>query len=199
MRKSFDAARALLDEAARTYERLGLRLAHVGLRQVSGLVELLARDPVEAERVLREGFDYIAVDFPAWRAYQSTLLAEALYEQERFDEARELIESAEPEHADELENVLPWAVVKARLLAREGAAAEGEALLRDIADRAAQTDALNVHGRALLALADVLSLADRHDEAREAAAGAAEIFERKGNVAAAERAAALMAVPSRTA
>ena len=199
MRNSFDAARTLLEEAGRTYERLGLRLALVGLRQVGGLVELLAREPIEAERVLREGFDLISVDFPAWRAYHSTLLAEALYEQERFEEATELIESAEPEHTDELQNVLPWAVVKARLLAREGAASDGEALLRDIAERAAPTDALNVHGWAVLALADVLRIADRHDEARDAAAEAAEIFDRKGNIVAAERAAALMSVPSRTA
>ena len=199
MRKSFDAARTLLEEAGRTYERLGLRLALVGLRQVSGLVELLAREPVEAERVLREGFDLIAADFQAWRAYQSTLLAEALYEQDRFQEASDLIESAQPEHEDELENLLPWAVVKARLLAREGAASEGETLLRDIAGRAARTDALNVHGRALLALAEVLAIADRQEEAREAAAAAAEIFDRKGNIAAVERATALMSVPSRTA
>ena len=89
--------------------------------------------------------------------------------------------------------------MKARLLAREGAASEGETLLRDIAGRAARTDALNVHGRALLALAEVLAIADRQEEAREAAAAAAEIFDRKGNIAAVERATALMSVPSRTA
>ena len=197
MQKSFDEARELLAEAQRTYEQLGLRLALVGLMQVGGLVELLAGEADDAERAFRQGFDMIAAEFPTWRAYQAGLLAKALYEQQRFEEARELIEAAEPDQLDELENILPWAIVKARLLARSGAFEEGEELLRDIAARAAQTDALNVHGRVLLALAEVLLAANRADDAHREAAEAASIFGRKGNVPDAERAAALLAEPAR--
>jgi tetratricopeptide (TPR) repeat protein len=197
MQKSFDEARDLLAEARRTYEQLGLRLALVGLMQVGGLVELLAGEADEAERAFREGFDLIAVEFPTWRAYQAGLLAEALYEQQRFEEARELIEGTEPDRLEELENILPWAIVKARLLARAGAFEEGEELLRDIAARAAQTDALNVHGRVLLALAEVLLAANRPEEAHREAAEAAAIFKRKGNLPDAERAAALFGEPVR--
>src|SRR5207247_4314225 len=110
--------RDLLAEARRTYEQLGLRLALVGLLQVGGLVELLAGEADEAERSFRAGFELTAVEFPTWRAYQAGLLAEALYELQRFEEARKLIDSAEPDQREELENILPWAVVKARLLAR---------------------------------------------------------------------------------
>jgi class 3 adenylate cyclase/tetratricopeptide (TPR) repeat protein len=197
MQKSFDDARALLADARRTYEQLGLRLALVGLMQVGGLVELLAGDAEKAERTFREGFELIAAEFPAWRTYHAGLLAEALYEQQRFEEARELIDAAQPDQLEELENILPWAIVKARLLALDGAFEEGEELLRDIAARAAQTDALNLHGRVLLALADVLLLANRPGEARETAAEAAGIFSRKGNVPDAERAAALVGEPVR--
>ena len=197
MRKSFEEARELLQEARQTYERLGLRLALVGLMQVGGIVELLADEPGEAEHVLREGFELIAVEFPTWRAYQVALLAEALYAQQRYDDARELIDSAEPDHLDELESVLPWVVVKARLLARDGAFDEAEDLLGDIAVRAGETDALNVHGRVLLALAEVRSIALRGDESRQAAAEAAEIFEKKGNIPASERARALLREPVR--
>jgi tetratricopeptide (TPR) repeat protein len=197
MQKSFDDARVFVQEARRTYERLGLRLALVGLLRVSGIVELLAGDALEAEHAFREGMDLTGVDFPTWRAYQATLLAESLYMQERYEEARELIDSAEPENPDELEGLLPWAVVKARLLAREGAAEEGELLLRDLAVRAQNTDALNVQGLVSLALAEVLWAADRPADARDAAAESAELFQQKGNLAGAERAAALLGEPAR--
>jgi class 3 adenylate cyclase/tetratricopeptide (TPR) repeat protein len=197
MEKAFDEARELLAEARRTYEQLGLRLALVGIMQVGGLVELLAGEADEAERAFREGFDLLAAEFPTWRAYQSGLLAEALYEQQRFDEARLLIDAVQPEQLDELESFLPWAVVKGRLLARAGAYEEGEELLRDVAARAAQTDALNVHGRVLLALAEVLLTANRPEEARTVATEAAAIFTRKGNLPDAERAVALFGEPAR--
>ncbi len=197
MQKSFDDARLLVQEARRTYERLGLRLAVVGLLRVSGIVELLAGDAAEAEHAFREGMELTGLDFPTWRTYQAALLAESLYMQERYDEARELIDSAEPENPDELESVLPWAAVKARLLARDGAAEEGELLLRDLAARAQSTDALNVQGQVRLALAEVLWTADRPGDARDAAAESAELFQAKGNVAGAERAAALLGEPAR--
>jgi len=197
MQKSFDEARELIADARRTYEQLGLRLALVGLMQVEGLVELLAGDADQAERAFREGYELIAVELPTWRAYQAGLLAEALYEQERVDEARILIETAEPDQLDDLENIFGWAVVKARLLARAGSFEEGEELLRDIAARAARTDALNVHGRVLLALAEVLMAAGRVDDARREAAEAVAIFQRKGNEPGAERAAALLGEPAR--
>jgi len=197
MEKAFDEARELLAEARRTYEQLGLRLALIGIMQVRGLIELLAGEADDAERAFREGFDLIAVEFPTWRAYQSGLLAEALYEQQRFDEARLLIDAAEPEQLDELESILPWAIVKGRLLADAGAYEEGEELLRDVAARAAQTDALNVHGRVLLALAQVLVAANRTEDARAVAAEAASVFTRKGNLPYAERAMALFGEPAR--
>jgi tetratricopeptide (TPR) repeat protein len=137
------------------------------------------------------------VDFPTWRTYQSSLLAEALYAQGRYDEAGELVRSVEPEHPEELESVLPWASVRARLLAREGAAEQGEGLLRDLAARAAPTDALNLKGQVSLALAEVLRAAGQPGKAREAAAEAAEIFEQKGNIAAGARAASLVDEPAR--
>jgi hypothetical protein len=87
--------------------------------------------------------------------------------------------------------------VKARLLALDGSFEEGEELLRDVAARASQTDALNTQGRVLLALAEVLHIARRPEEARAVAAEAADIFVRKGNVPATERATALFGEPVR--
>jgi tetratricopeptide (TPR) repeat protein len=196
MQKSFDEAHELLAAARKTYEELGLRLAIVGLGQVEGLVELLAGDPEEAEHAFRAGFELIAVEFPTWRTYQAGLLAEALYERGRVDEARVLVETT-PDQVEELESILPWVTVKARLLALDGSVEEGEELLRDTAARASQTDALNTQGRVLLALAEVLHIAHRSDEARVVAAEAAEIFGKKGNLPAAERATALLAEPAR--
>jgi class 3 adenylate cyclase/predicted ATPase len=197
MQKSFDEAHELLAAARKTYEELGLRLALVGLMQVQGLVELLAGDAEEAEHALRTGFELIAVEFPTWRAYQAGLLAEALYEQRRLDEARDLVETAGVDRLEELESILPWVTVKARLLALDGSFEESEELLRDVAARASQTDALNTQGRVLLALAEVLHIARRPEEARAVAAEAADIFVRKGNVPATERATALFGEPVR--
>jgi class 3 adenylate cyclase/tetratricopeptide (TPR) repeat protein len=196
MQKSFETARELLAEARRTYEQLGLRLALVGLMQVGGAVELLAGEADEAEHAFREGLELLAVELPTWRAYQAGLLAEALYDQGRYDEAGDLVDSAEAYLPEELEYVMPWVIVKARLLARAGASQEGESLLRDLTARAAKTDALNVHGRLLLALAEVLLTADRTDDARQVATEAAAIFERKGNLPEAERAASLVSEPA---
>jgi hypothetical protein len=53
-----------------------------------------------------------------------------------------------------------------------------------------------VHGRLLLALAEVLLTADRTDDARQVATEAAAIFERKGNLPEAERAASLVSEPA---
>jgi hypothetical protein len=50
-----------------------------------------------------------------------------------------------------------------------------------------------LHADVLLDLAEVLGLAGRPDEAEVATAEAVDIYERKGNVAAAERARALAA------
>jgi class 3 adenylate cyclase/tetratricopeptide (TPR) repeat protein len=197
MQGAFDEARAMFVTAQRNYEKLGLRLALAGLMQVGGLVELLAGDPVAAERFLREGYAML-VGVTGWQGMHGLLLAEALHDQERYPEADELVDAAEAlHHSDELDARVAWAGRKAPLLARDGEHEEAESLIREALASIERTDALNLHARTLAALAEVLLVAGRA-EASAAAKDAIALFKRKGNTAAAERAAAsLLGVPAR--
>ena len=75
--------------------------------------------------------------------------------------------------------------VLALALAGNGRAEEAEPLAQEALALAAQTDFLNIHGDASLALTEVLLLLDRPQDAVRSAQIALELFERKGNVASA--------------
>ena len=82
------------------------------------------------------------------------------------------------------------------LLARRGQLEEAEALAREGVAVAADSEFVVLHADVLLDLAEVLELARRPQEAREATAEAVSIYERKGNVAAARRARGLLTASS---
>jgi hypothetical protein len=83
--------------------------------------------------------------------------------------------------------------LRGRLLAREGLIAEGETLAVDAIRIAEQTDALTHHGEALLDLAEVLRLGERHAEAAERIEEALALFDAKENAASARVARSLLA------
>jgi hypothetical protein len=68
-----------------------------------------------------------------------------------------------------------------------------EGSLERRARSAARPDYIDIHGDVLRDLVTVLAAAEKLDEAREAAAGALELHERKGNVVSAGKARALIA------
>jgi tetratricopeptide (TPR) repeat protein len=72
-------------------------------------------------------------------------------------------------------------------VALTGDPAEAEALARRAVERAAQGDDLNAHADALVDLAEALELGTRRDAAAAALREALELYERKGNVVAAQR------------
>ena len=122
-------------------------------------------------------------------ATTAAMLAQALYEQGRYEEAGaqcDVSEAAAP-HEDFVTHAM-WRGVRAKLLARAGRREAAEALARDALGLIERTDLLTHHGDALLDLADVLGLAGRADEAGEAARGALGLYERKGNLVSAQRA-----------
>ena len=83
--------------------------------------------------------------------------------------------------------------------ASRGAHEEAERHAREAVALAAATDALDLHGNALVDLADTLALADRTEEAATCVADALRLYERKGNDVSAERARARLAGASVTA
>jgi hypothetical protein len=77
---------------------------------------------------------------------------------------------------------------RAKVLARKGKPEKAERLARDAVALAADTDALTVHGDALMNLAEVLRLVDKEGEAIPIAEEARVLYEAKGNVVLAAKA-----------
>jgi class 3 adenylate cyclase/tetratricopeptide (TPR) repeat protein/ketosteroid isomerase-like protein len=182
MRGRFDAARALLTAAGDTLHELGQTLELQELAISAGIVELLAGDPGAAGKHLErahEEFVALGVGIPAARA--AALLARALADQGRDDEALEHAGYAEEHAADDLKTVVTWCGVRATVLARRGRAEEAIALARRAVRRVEPTDALADRADAALTLARVLHAAGRAEEAGPAVKRAREWYAAKGH------------------
>ncbi|MGZ4409103.1 MAG: tetratricopeptide repeat protein, partial [Gaiellaceae bacterium] len=192
MRGRFAEARTLVSHAEQRYEQLGLD-ADTYLR-LRGAVEMFAGLPELAEEALRTSCaalqrqDHIPV-----LATRAAELADAIYEQGRYDEAEGWIRIARKSAGnDDLDAAFVTGYVEAKVLARLGAIDEAEVLARAALDVVARTDALNRHGDALLALAEILRLRGREDDATIRIREALHLYEQKGNVVSASRAKALL-------
>ncbi|HXF36795.1 MAG TPA: AAA family ATPase [Actinomycetota bacterium] len=190
MRGNVDRARAHYRRSRAILQEMGWRL-HAALTSIdSGFVELLAGDPVAAERELRG--DHDALEEMGERNYISTtraLLAEALYQQGRLDEAERCTRMSEEVAApDDVSSQFLWRCVWGKVLARRGRFVEAERLVREGLAIVGTSDEPDSQAGALMDLAEVLVLAGRPGEAVEAATEARSLFERKGNVVSAARA-----------
>jgi DNA-binding SARP family transcriptional activator/class 3 adenylate cyclase len=190
----FDQARAHIADSRALAHDLGLRWQAAVQELLSGYVELLAGDPVAAERDMRAADRAFREIGEGW--FLSTVavdLPRAVYEQGRYDDAIELLEVIEeiPAPADR-----EWQIkrtgVPARLLARRGRVEEAERLVREGVAVAADSEFVGLHADVLLDLAEVLRLGGRVEEAEATTSEAVTLYERKGNVAAAARARGLV-------
>ena len=154
-----------------------------------GHAALRAGRITEAEAFAREGMD--ALEPFNERGYTATmagLLAEALYRQGRYDEAATYCELARDiGFADDLEVQVRWRYIYAKVLAQQKEFDQAEELAREAVARAAQTDWYLVHADALVALADVLTLVGRDEEAVPFLREALELYDRKQALFDAER------------
>jgi ATP/maltotriose-dependent transcriptional regulator MalT len=188
MTGDFDHARELIAEGNAILGELGRMQSAVSHHEA--IVELLAGRPDVAEAQLRVGYDELTRvgGDGATRATTATMLAQALYEQDRLDEAAELCEeaarSAPPE---DLVTQVMWRGVQGKVLARRERFEEAEALAREAVALVEQTDMLYHHGGALLDLGTVLQLAGQTAAAEAAVEAGCSLHERKGNVAATQR------------
>jgi class 3 adenylate cyclase/tetratricopeptide (TPR) repeat protein len=190
MQGRFDRARELCSTGRLMLQDTGLNVVAASRSQDSCIVEMLAGDPAAAERDLRRDFDALTDMGEAYLL--STIageLARAVYAQGRVGEAEELSRIAEQfSAADDVTSQALWRSVRAKALALRGdsdsaleLAGEAVALLR-------ATDALVRQADALVDEAEVLGLLGRGGAARERLHEAIRLFERKGNVVAAEQA-----------
>jgi class 3 adenylate cyclase/tetratricopeptide (TPR) repeat protein len=184
MRGAFDAARERARHAEMIYLELDLQLAFAGLTQVTGPMELLAGDAAAAERELQRGLDILAPRGPD--GYQEALLAEALYQQGRLDDAAVHVRTAQ-EHAPagNVQAQVAWRGVLAKLEAAD-LPERARLLAGEAVSLAEATDATNLRADALADLAVVLHVA-RDEAVADVTRRALALYEQKGNVAAAHR------------
>lgn len=185
----FDKARTLIMTADRIVTELGLEnLRSGGILRTAAEIELMAGDAPAAERFLREAYARLERD-KHWGHLASVapLLAEALLAQGREPEAETLLELTPGwTIEDDTEAQILLNRARSKLAALRGDAAAAEAFARRAVGRAEKGDELNAHAAALVRLADALELRES-DEASAALRDALLLYERKGNVAAAER------------
>jgi tetratricopeptide (TPR) repeat protein len=190
-----DEARTHIAETRALARDLGL-IWQAGVQELlSGYVELLAGDPVAAERDMRTAARVFREIGEGW--FLSTVavdLPRAVYEQGRYDDAMALLDDIDEVPAPtDREWQIKRTGVPARLLARRGRLDEAEQLARQGVALGADCEFVGLHADVLLDLAEVLRLAGRAAEAEAARDEAVSLYERKGNLAAARSARQLAA------
>jgi predicted ATPase/class 3 adenylate cyclase len=179
----FAAARDLIARAKSLIDEVALPVWRAGpLAQFAGLVELWAGDPAAADRALRSGYEQLSrIGEMAWLPTVADILAEALYEQGRFEEAEAITRvSAEVAGTEDLYSQVLRRTVQARILARQDRDEEARTLAREAIALAEQTDFLQLSARAFVALGDVLERSGAERDAEAAMGEAIRLFEEKG-------------------
>jgi DNA-binding SARP family transcriptional activator/tetratricopeptide (TPR) repeat protein len=188
MTGDFDQARRLLSEGNAILGELGRMESAVSHHEA--LVEMLAGRPDAAEARLRVGYDELVRmgGDGSLLATTAAMLAQAVFEQDRVDEAAELcVLAARTAPREDLVTQVVWRGVQGKVLARGERFEEAEPLAREAVALVEQTDLLTHHGDALLDLATVLRLMGQTADAEAAWTAGCSLHERKGNVAATER------------
>jgi class 3 adenylate cyclase/tetratricopeptide (TPR) repeat protein len=183
-----------LEEAREIYRDLGLTLRWAGTAIAHGIGNLSIGEPRRAEQVFRESL--AVLEQLGEKGYLSTIaygLADALFEQGRFDEAEEFARLSEVTTApDDIASLTGWRRSRALVLAAQGELDEAERLLRESIEFASRSDSPMQSGEVASALAAVLKELGRTEEARAEAKRAADLYARKGMDSSAARATVLI-------
>ena len=191
MRKNFTDARAHVSRARTIYKEFGLTMAAIDTcGRVSAAIDMLADIPGEAEQTLLECCASLQRrGQTAVLATRAGELAHAIYEQGRYEEAEAWAQVAsDSAGSDDLDAALSWKPVQAKILARRGKIDEAELLVRETLTLASRSDSVNRNADAFMALAEILTLADRQEEADDATRTALRLYQQKRNLASAGRA-----------
>ncbi len=195
MSGDFQEARRLCTNAKEIVDELGQKLRTASLGVVWGRIEVLADDPERAEAVLRESYEILAgMGDKNVLSTVAAELAEVVLAQGRQQEAHRLAKESEALAApDDVESQIRWRAVSARLLATRGEPERGEAPARWAVGLAAGVEFPNLEACAALALAEVLRMSGRAEEAASYVSRALALYESKGNLVSARKAQALLA------
>jgi class 3 adenylate cyclase/tetratricopeptide (TPR) repeat protein len=197
MKGEFAEARERAARGVAQLRELGAVVKAGHARSFAADVELLAGDPVAAERELREGYETLKSAGDHNGALNTIFeLAEALYAQDRLAEAEECVAigAQERDHSDVMTRIVGMAI-EAKLLARRGRLPEAEELGRGAVALADDADAPCIRAAARLALGEVLAAGGEDGSAHEIES-AVQLLEAKGNVVAAAGARSLLERPA---
>src|SRR6202008_1231423 len=185
----------MIDSARRTVSELGLRHALLEVEQFAGIVELVADDPAAAESHLRQAYNgFRRMGLDADTAETAALLGRACLALDQEAQADELCTESERLAGHALKPAMASRMLRAQLLSRRGDHDDGRRVAEAAVALAERTDALVDHGDACLALATVLGTAGDVGGLRAAAERAADLYERKGAAALAEKARGILGV-----
>ena len=189
-----DVARRVIDQAGPIIDELGYQSQLGAFTFHSGMVEVLAGDPAAAERTLRPTLGQLeSVGDTSNYSSIVAVLARAVYDQGRYEEAEELTQRSErAAHLNDVHAQITWRHVRAKSLARRGELDAAERLTEQAIAYAADSDFLNPYGDALLDRAEVLDLSGRPQDGIPAVEQAIRLFEQKGNVASGAMAEAML-------
>ena len=179
----FRAWLATLSQSRSTFPDLGLRTTLASSTQISGMVEMLAGDPVAAEAEFRRGDEiFTEMGERLYRTTSAPLLARALFEQGRLDEADRYVTRAAEIAGDDEASRSEWGAVRARLLSTAGEHEQAARLAQEVVDITAASGEPQQHGDALFDLGAVLHVAGGKEGARTALVAAEDVYRAKGVV-----------------
>ncbi len=179
-----EQGRALIEEARQIFTELGHRDGLALLPFSSGRLELMEGDFVAAERELRAGVELMLEMGDRSRAASlMPMLADALTDQGRIDEAEELLERAREAAPDDDPNAEAFRrTAEARVLVRRGAVPEAVRLAEEGIEMAKRTHELLTLPDLLVYQAEVLEMAGQPRAAEAALREAADAATRKGSL-----------------
>src|SRR5215207_3847843 len=189
MAGSLDRSRELFDRANAILDELGVGLSSAAPHD-EAYVAMLVGDAPAAEAALRDGYERLnEMGERALLATTGAMLAQALYLRGSLDEALEFAEAAQAAAADDdLSAQILARTARAQVLACRGDTTAADRLSGEAVALASQTDWLNCQADTLVVRAEVLRAADEPEPAGTAVRAAVGLYERKGNVMAADRA-----------
>jgi class 3 adenylate cyclase/tetratricopeptide (TPR) repeat protein len=196
MKGRFDMARSLYEQSKAMRTEMGQEYEVAGSSMFAEEVGLLAGDLDWAEQELRAGYESLErMGEKGARSTVAALLADALYQLGRYDEARDFAHAClQIAGAHDVASQVWGRAVTAQLLAIQRRHDRAAETARRAVALAKKTDDLYLLGQALMRLAEVLRLAKRGDEEASVLEEAAGVNERKGNLVTARKARDRLAV-----
>jgi class 3 adenylate cyclase/tetratricopeptide (TPR) repeat protein len=193
-RGDFDQGGRLSARARELLLDLGQRTIAAGITMITAWIPLRAGDPVAAEAELRPAHEALeSIGEKGVRSGVAAVLAEALFQQGRLDEADRFTRvSEEAAASDDVLSQVWWRGVRAKIHARRGNFEHAARLAREAAEIIEPSDWLVIKAWVLLTLGEVLLAAGESEPARESVERALELYEQKGDIVDASRARQLL-------